>query len=302
MIKPSIDVLNIKATNGCNLSCRGCSHQSQWAKASSRIDIDNLITDIYRFADRVNVNHHVSLLGGEVLLEPKWSKLLTAIEDVFLDKCQVRFYTNGILLHKHKDQILHHLKRGSKLRISVHEAPHTTRGKLIMDNINDFVDFCHEGGLTEVKGYGVAFSGESDLWDIPDMVSYSRNFTEMWSDTFKFDNGKILPYNSKNIQSSYQNCVCANVQLYQGRLWKCAQSAYLRDTLNAFGQLDNPEWKRYLNYKGVSLSVSDEELLDFCDTQYNPSWICSMCPEGGNYHPREQQKIKKLKIIPMKVV
>ena len=307
-MKPSIGVLNVKATNGCNLRCKGCSHQSQWVSPKSGIDIDALIEDLRKFDQKVNIQHHISLLGGEVLLEPRWSELLTAIEDIFLDKCQVRFYTNGLLLDKHKEQILEHIKRGSKLRVSIHEAPHTKRGKLVMENIEKFVEYAHSQGVTQVKGYDAvlqdARDGE-DQWDIPDMVSYSRNFSELWSDTFVVDkeNSKVYPYNSDDINLSYSACPCANVQLYQGRLWKCAQSAYLRDTLSIFGQSDDPEWERYLKYVGVSLDDDVEMIRDFCDTQYQPSWICSMCPKGGNYFVRDQdESFDKVKLIPVKVV
>jgi len=41
-----LDVLSVKLINGCNLACRGCSHMSQFATASSRIDIDQLKKDL----------------------------------------------------------------------------------------------------------------------------------------------------------------------------------------------------------------------------------------------------------------
>lgn len=303
-MKPNIDVLNIKATNGCNLRCRGCSHQSQWISPKSGIDIDQLINDIHKFDQTITINHHVSLLGGEVLLEPRWSELLTVIEDVFLNKCQVRFYTNGLLLDKHKEQVLHHIKRGSKLRISMHEAPHTKRGNLVMENIQKFVEYAHSNGLTQVKGFDAVMRYDDDQWDIPDLVSYSRNFSDLWSDTFIVDkeNSKLYPYNSDDITQSYSACPCRHPQLYQGRLFKCAQSAYLRDTLSIFNQSNDLQWEYYLKYNGISLDDDIEVIRDFCDTQYQPSWICSMCPKGGNYFPREQdESFDKLKLIPVKI-
>ena len=272
-----IYVLNIKATNGCNLKCRGCSHHSQWATPSSCIDVDAMMDDISVIAKKLPLVGHVSLLGGEVLLEPRWSELLTHIENNFT--CQIRFYTNGLVLDKHIPQVIEHLKRGTDLRISLHEPPHTPFGQRIFKNFNALTDqYDHTGGN----------------------IIFSTNFMELWSDTLQYDGQKVKPYNDNNIEESYKNCPCVNVQLYKGRLWKCAQTAYLKDVLHAFGQADDPDWQEYLKYDGVSIHASDKELQAFYERQYKPEWICNICPSNGAFNPREQDR--RVKKIPIKQV
>ena len=278
-MKAELTILNVKIINGCNLSCKGCSHLSQYASTDSRIDLDNLLEDLKKFNEKVKITHHISLLGGEPLLEPRWSEFLTEVEKIFT--CQIRFYTNGLLIHKHIDKIIMHMKRGTKFRCSMHEAPHTPRGGLILKNINLLKE--------EAKKQDLDLPGmvDGDLWNIPDHIAYSINFKEMWGNAMIEKDGKVFPHNTNDIEGSYRKgCYCDNAQLYKGRLYKCAQTAYVRDILKTTDQLDSEEWKPYLEYKGLSL---DDNLTEFCKTQYQPSWFCTQCPNFNNRIPRVQE-------------
>lgn len=285
--KEKLPVLNVKIINGCNLSCKGCSHLSQYASADSRIDLDKLLEDLKNFNNKIQITHHISLLGGEPLLEPRWSEFLTEVEKIFT--CQIRFYTNGLLMHKHIDKIIMHMKRGTKFRCSMHEAPHTPRGSLILKNINLLKE--------EAKKHGLNLPGmtDGDTWNIPDHISYSINFKELWGNANIEKEGKLYPHNSNNAEQSYQEgCFCPNPQLYKGRLYKCAQTAYIKDILKTTNQLDSEEWRYYLKYDGVGLKDS---LAEFCKTQYQSSWFCTQCPSFNNRIPRIQEpKTIKTKI------
>ena len=295
-----LDVVNIKITNGCNLSCKGCSHMSQYATASSSIDVDKLKQDIIAFRQNFNVLHHVSLLGGEVLLEPRWSEVLSLIEDLYLGSVQVRFYTNGLLLDKNKEAVVQHMLRGSKLRISLHESPESKVGQQVMKQVALFLEYANKH-IENLPSLDVLYShGRNNLWDIPDKIAASNNYNTYWTELFYEQGGKLYPYNSDNIELSYQHCPCRNAQLYNGRVLKC-QTAYLRDTLAAFEQLDDPAWQPYLQYKGISLHASDEEKAQFYFDQQRPMDFCSMCPKNGHYsvHAQDFGKKRHIKVIPV---
>lgn len=173
------------------------------------------------------------------------------------------------------------MKRGTKFRCSMHEAPHTPRGGLILKNINLLKE--------EAKKQDLDLPGmvDGDLWNIPDHIAYSINFKEMWGNAMIEKDGKVFPHNTNDIEGSYRKgCYCDNAQLYKGRLYKCAQTAYVRDILKTTDQLDSEEWKPYLEYKGLSL---DDNLTEFCKTQYQPSWFCTQCPNFNNRIPRVQE-------------
>tara|TARA_E500000318_G_scaffold3645_1_gene4018 strand:- start:7986 stop:8846 length:861 start_codon:yes stop_codon:yes gene_type:complete len=278
-MKAELPILNVKIINGCNLACRGCSHLSQYASPDSRIDLDSLLEDLKIFNKKIKLTHHISLLGGEPFLEPRWSEFLSEVEKIFT--CQIRFYTNGLLIHKNIDKIIMHMKRGTKFRCSMHEAPHTSRGALILKNINLLKE--------EAKKHNLNLPNmmEGDTWNIPDHISYSINFKELWGNANIEKDGKLYPHNSDNFKKSYQNgCFCPNPQLYRGRLYKCAQTAYIRDILKTTNQSNSKEWKPYLKYNGVDLKDS---LNNFCKAQYQPSWFCTQCPSFNNTVPRIQE-------------
>jgi len=281
-MKETLSVLNVKIINGCNLSCSGCSHLSQYASADSRINLDTLLEDLKEFNKKIDISHHISLLGGEPFLEPNWSEFLTEVEKLFLPKCQVRFYTNGLLIHKNIDKIIMHMKRGTKFRCSLHELPHTPKGKLIIKNTKLLKEEALKQGLSISD-----ISEEKDLWDISKHIAYSIDYLDLWKNSMIEKNGKVYPHNSNDIEGSYRKgCICENPQLYKGRLYKCAQTAYIKDILKTTNQLDSEEWKPYLKYDGLSLQ---EDLKEFCTTQYEPSWFCTQCPNFSNAKPRAQE-------------
>ena len=280
-MKETLSILNVKVVNGCNLSCSGCSHLSQYASPDSLINLDTLLEDLKELDKKIDISHHISILGGEPFLEPKWSEFLTEVEKIFLHKCQVRFYTNGLLIHKNIDKIIMHMKRGTKFRCSMHEAPHTPRGKLIMKNTKLLKEEALKNGLQ------IQDLGRSDVWNIPHHIAYSINYLELWKNAMIEKDNKVYPHNSNDSENSYKiGCTCPNPQLYKGRLYKCAQTAYIKDLLKTTGQLDSEEWKPYLKYDGISLK---ENLHDFCETQYQPSWFCTQCPNFYNDIPRKQE-------------
>ncbi len=273
-MKPSVEVLNSKITNGCNLSCAGCSHHSQIALPNSNLNLESIIKDLKKFNERIHVSDHISVLGGEVLLEKNWSDFLSEVFNIFNSSTKVRFYTNGLLIHKNIDDIEMHVRKGCELRVSIHEAPHTKRGKLVIENIKL---------LNDRK--------------IPFIVS--QNFLDFWGNAVIEKGDKIYPHNSHSAEESKKwGCFCPNTQLYKGRIYKCAQTAYIKDRLKTTNQLDDPEWSKYLEYDGLSIyDASDTELIDFCKTQYKPSWFCTQCPAFNNTIPRKQESLSKKKLI-----
>jgi hypothetical protein len=64
--------------------------------------------------------------------------------------------------------------------------------------------------------------------------------------------------------------------LFEGRLWKCPQTASLHLAAAKFSLQSREEWGPYLGYSGVDVTCSDEELA-FHLTR-GPEPVCGMCP------------------------
>jgi hypothetical protein len=50
--------------------------------------------------------------------------------------------------------------------------------------------------------------------------------------------------------------------------------------LKDWGQFDDPDWQKYISYKGLDQSASDEELLNFLDVLKQSEDVCGMCPSA----------------------
>ena len=52
MMKPKLKILDVSASIGCNLSCKGCNHFSNYFAAGSKINTDELLNDLNKIASQ----------------------------------------------------------------------------------------------------------------------------------------------------------------------------------------------------------------------------------------------------------
>ena len=152
-----LERLNVHTHHGCNLRCHGCSHHSDVVSPSSYVeDETQLLKDLDYITNHLKI-HHVSVLGGEPLLNPKFTKQVC---ELLIYKNQfTKLVTNGTLILKNKDWIIDLLKKGMLLKISVHLMPTRDRNSIkILNEINNFID--------EAQKYNITCDAES---------SYSQN-------------------------------------------------------------------------------------------------------------------------------
>lgn len=240
---PKLKILDISATIGCNLSCKGCNHFSNYFAPGSKLNTDKLIQDIHTILPRIEVQR-VSVIGGEPLLNLRCRDILHAClehtETVYL-------YTNGILLNEeNREWIEEDLEKypGMSLRVSVHTPE-------VIDNIN------------KVKSSKV-------------FVTEHHDGKDRWFNSIKQSNGKVYPYVHNNIKQSYELCSCPNTQLFDGKLWKCPNAAFLKELLYVTEQLEEDFWKPFIG-DGLPVDCSDEDLVKLCDNSSKPEQICNMC-------------------------
>lgn len=259
---PKLKILDVSATIGCNLSCKGCNHFSNYFAPGSKLDTDKLIADIHTILPRIDVDR-VSVIGGEPLLNPRCRDILHAClehQDV------VYLYTNGILLNEeNRAWIEEDLKDypGLFLRVSVHIPE-------VMDNI-------------------------SKMWSDKILLTEHHDGKDRWFNSIKHAGGKVYPYAHNNIEKSYYHCSCPNTQLFKGNLWKCPNSAFLEELLYVTEQGDDDCWKPFLG-GGLPVDCSDEDLAEFCDNSTKAESICNMCTAkplrfSGALQAQHQKKV-----------
>ena len=277
--KPTFRMLSIHSHNGCNMACRGCNHHSGLLAPGSSLPIDNLLRDIEILLPRIHVWSHISVLGGEALIEPRTKEVVKLIRDMS-EGVYVKIFSNGLLIPQNTDWILEHMKEGGIFRISLHIPPTDERlgrtdktGDITYKNVKDFIEIAEKEGI--------------DM----SLLEISENWDDLWFDLLQWKDNKLYPWEDNNIEKSFEYCTAPNVQLYLGKLWKCPSIAYLRETLVSTGQVDDPVWQKYLNYHATPIDAPIEELYAMADEVLNPHEICNKCPSD----PKWYRAIKQLK-------
>ena len=277
--KPTFRMLSIHSHNGCNMACRGCNHHSGVLAPGSSLPIDDLLRDIEILLPRIYVWSHISVLGGEALIEPRTKEVLKLIRDMS-DGVYVKIFSNGLLIPQNTDWILEHMKEGGIFRISLHIPPSDPRigrtdkrGDITYKNVRDFIEIAKKEGV--------------DM----NLLEISENWDDLWFDLLQWKDNKFYPWEDNNIDKSFEYCTAPNLQLYLWRLWKCPSIAYLRETLVSTGQVDDPVWQKYLNYYATPVDAPIEELYAMADQVLNPHEICNKCPSD----PKWYRAIKQLK-------
>ena len=272
-------MLSIHSHNGCNMACRGCNHHSGLLAPGSSLPIDDLLRDIEILLPRIHVWSHISVLGGEALIEPRTKEVLKLIRDMS-EGVYVKIFSNGLLIPQNTDWILEHMKKGGIFRISLHIPPTDERlgrtdktGDITYENVRNFIEIAEKEGI--------------DM----SLLEISENWDDLWFDLLQWKDNKLYPWEDNNIEKSFEYCTAPNVQLYLGKLWKCPSIAYLRETLVSTGQVDDPVWQKYLNYHATSIDAPIEELYAMADEVLNPHEICNKCPSD----PKWYRAIKQLK-------
>ena len=79
-------------------------------------------------------------------------------------------------------------------------------------------------------------------------------------------------------------------------MWKCPNTAFLREMLDVTGQRDDPEWQEYY-VDGVSVDCADDELTKFCEGSILPDSVCRMCTAKPLHFSAAQQEKTERKVI-----
>ena len=278
--KPTFRMLSIHSHNGCNLACKGCNHHSGVLAPGSGLSIDSLINDLNLLLPRINVWSHASVLGGEALLEPRSKEICKLLRDYYKGSCYIKIFSNAILIPQNTDWILDHMKEGGIFRISMHLSPVNKLGKKTYRNVWDFID------RARTENIDMELLEISEPWD------------DWWFDMLRWENNKFYPYEDGDIEKSFSHCTAPNLQIYNGRLWKCPSIAYLHETLVSTGQIDDPIWQKYLSYKSTSVNASEEDLFAVAKEVLSPHQICNKCPSNPKWRKANKQLQGVKKVVP----
>lgn len=261
-MKPTLPFLETMITQVCNISCHGCTNYSDlqhrgyvtWEDGKDQLEQWLKVIDIPDFG----------IMGGEPLINPEVRAWLLGVRGL-MPNSQIRFTTNGLLLHKHLDilDLIHDIKN-IVFKITVHKEDETLRGI-----IDDILTSNHK--WKQVHEYGIT------RWKTDNDVRFQLSEPKTFVKSFKNSYNNMKPHNS-NPAKAFDLCIQQTCPLlYKGKIYKCSTAGLLKDTLNRFG-IDKTDWNLYID-KGIAPT---DDIESFINNFGKPNKICGQCPENND--------------------
>lgn len=311
-MKREIKLLDIFYGNKCNLACSQCDTRSdRIRKDTYDPDMDIIKESIYLAHKNFNVNIW-SILGGEPMLYlNKIEEILSYLRSLEPDST-VMLATNGSLIDRNITrladlikkynlyvQVCNHFVSFDNLSYSQKVIDQTNRlvkelklettehssiewWNKVIDTTKggeEWFEYMRRIGFNPSTVYSSDRSWIGDNYGI--YYIESPNFKSIT----KFDVfGKPKPFDSSDPEASYWNSCpsgfCA--LLKDKKIYKCAALGTLETFLKSYNSLEDPAWKKYLNYKGLDLTTCTPDTIDrFMKNLYCHIDECSMCPKNN---------------------
>lgn len=253
--------LEVMVIRGCNLACEGCTTFSDLRHAGYQTWEQGL-AELEPWTRRLEIEA-IGFMGGEPLMNPTVRDWIRGIREL-LPNAQIRFITNGLLLHKHMDIVdLLHEVGNSVLKISHH---------IDDDNLLASIESIHKKFDWEpVFEYG------NHRWKTTNEFRFQINQPDRFLKTFIGRYDTMQPHNSDPIKA-FEVCVQQRCPLlYRGNIFKCGTLALTPELLSRFDYPNLDKWKPYLDH-GLSPDCGELELAQFITNFGKPNKLCRQCP------------------------
>ncbi len=275
--KSSITNLNIFYGYRCNLSCIGCLSGSDAVKTKDLDpDLSKTISVLPQLAERFDITGAITLLGGDPLLywEERIIPITREIRKHF-QKEPIVVFTNALLIDKYKEKIFDYILEFAPVHFTI------TRhlDGLGTNPLKAHWDQKITNMLSDPRVQKIHDS-HYHLGHYHDHVIYFHR-PEEWRNSYKLlPDGRIKPFATNDPQGSMAHgCTGSECSaVIEDRLYKCANLATLEKHLQALDQLEDPDWKKYLDYPYIDLNSIDEDRMQFfAQTHGSPVSHCDMC-------------------------
>ncbi|WP_285945390.1 radical SAM protein [Thomasclavelia cocleata] len=230
--------LELHVTDHCNLNCKSCSHYAPVAD-EFYISLEKLEEYYNNIKNRGLIFFStLRLMGGEPLLHPYITEIIELSRTYFSD-INIVLISNGIIIKKMSQKFWDVCQRNNII-ISITKYP-------ININYNELMTFVKN------KNIQMTFYGDNII----------PNFRHIVLD----DQGKQNPF------KNYFICYCGGIylQLREGKIYSCSQSAYISIINKRFGMEFKHENNDYLLLNQIK---SIKEIKKYI---FKPKSFCRYC-------------------------
>lgn len=324
-MNPYIKILDIFYGGKCNLACHQCETRSD-VHDDTDVDpsIDEIMQGLQSAKQRFEIDTY-GLIGGEPLLYlDKIEQIAKTVRQQDKDKILL-CTTNGLLLDKKSSEVARLIDQYRiSFCVSNHFAAFADR------SLSDRVEYNFQK-LAEILGFvrqaddslfkqilmdsrldptsvfwkNLFENQNTDDWQVlykkDDVFLYYNNQAEFKRNHWIDNQGKPKPFATNNPERSYHDgCSGPLCNLLVGtKLYKCSALANLKKLLKHHRALDDPEWKKYLDYVPLDLlDCTEQQVKRFSDTKFCAIDQCDMCSTGDDvWFTKTPDKVLKIKSI-----
>jgi hypothetical protein len=245
----SFGYLEMHVSHACNLKCESCSHFSSSGHRGvvSRATAKRWITP---WKDRIKPAVF-KLLGGEPTLNKDLADIITDSKEAWPNSA-IHFSTNAFYIGRHPDLGSALGLANAVVTVSVH-----SQDPNYLEQVKPGIELLQQWE----KEYGFKL--------------YVGDGTKNWTRRH-FGLGQTVKPFEGDQRKSWEACGAKRYpQLYDGKIWKCATTAYIRLTKKSHPSISSA-WKPALDYTPLDPSSTDSDIEAWLKREDEPA--CQLCP------------------------
>jgi organic radical activating enzyme len=261
----------------CNYSCTNCSVGSDFVKHhNDDPTLEDILQSIPVLAEKFTVTTMISLQGGEPFMY--WDEKIVPLAkelNYWFPGTRINVYTNGHLIGKNIEKMFDLINQIKNISFTV--------SRHLSGNLDSAPGKAWASSVNTLLNHPNILRIHDDHYHVKNNINANIYFytTKYWRSHYVTQpDGKIKPHATGNPSESMRHgCIGSTCSFLHGtKLYKCGRLATISTQLNESNQLDDPDWKKYLQYQPIDLLNIDKPLFDnFIETYGKPIDLCDMC-------------------------